>query len=276
MDFRQLKRRIFNIYTVFSVLGFVLVLFVFLTIFHMFYSQVTIDFGTLIETAKDPAVLSAIWNSIYASLIATIIAFIFGVPLAYVLARKNFLGKEIVESIIDLPIVVPHTVACIALLTLFGRKGLIGAPLEEINIVVRDSIIGASLAMLFVSLPFLVNQAREGFEKVDPRLENVARNLGSSRSKTFFKITFPLSFRSLLAGSIMSWGRGISEFGAVVMIAYYPMVAPTLIFTRYNSYGLDNSRPVSIVLIVISMGIFFVLRIISRGIKNYAEDQRSF
>ncbi len=272
MDYGEVKKKIVNLYTIFGALGLVLVLFVFLTIFHMFYTQITVDFNAIIEAAKDPTVLGAIWNSIFASFIATIIAFIFGVPLAYVLARKKFVGKGIVESIIDLPIVVPHTVAGIALLTLLGNRGLIGAPLNQINIVVRDSILGTSLAMLFVSLPFLINQAREGFEKVDPRLENVARNLGSSRAKTFFKITFPLSFRSLLAGSIMSWGRGISEFGAVVMIAYYPMTAPTLIFTRYNSYGLDNSRPVSIVLITISMAIFLVLRIISKGIKNYAKD----
>lgn len=272
MNLKPIRKQIFNLYTIFTVMGLVLVLFVFLTIFNMFYSQITMDIGILIETAQDPEVLTAIWNSIFASLLATIIAFIFGVPLAYILARKNFIGKEIIESIIDLPIIVPHTVAGIALLTVFGRQGLIGAPLEQINIAFRDSILGTVLAMLFVSLPFLVNQAREGFEKIDPRLENVARNLGSSRTKTFFKITFPLSFRSLLSGSIMTWGRGISEFGAVIMIAYYPMVAPTLIFTKYNNYGLESSRPVSIVLITISLGIFFILRIISRGITDHAKN----
>jgi molybdate/tungstate transport system permease protein len=114
--------------------------------------------------------------------------------------------------------------------------------------------------MAFVSLPFLVNAARDGFVSVNPRLERVARTLGATPWQTFFKVSLPLSWRSILSGSIMMWARGISEFGAVIVLAYHPMTAPVLIWERFESYGLKYARPVAVILILLCLIIFAVLR----------------
>jgi molybdate/tungstate transport system permease protein len=204
-----------------------------------------------------------------AAFYATVISIIFGVPLAYFLARKTFIGKKLVESIIDLPIVVPHVVAGIALLTVFGSKGLIGAPLDALGVRIADSMSGIVLAMLFVSAPFMINSAKSGFESVDPRLENVAMSLGASRTKAIMTVTIPLSSRNIFTGAVMTWARAISEFGAVVIIAYYPMAASTYIYSTYLSYGLDQSLPVAALLLLICIIIFITLRTISARWKQY-------
>ncbi|MEM3522168.1 MAG: ABC transporter permease [Candidatus Bathyarchaeia archaeon] len=216
-----------------------------------------LDFNNFLETIKDLTVWSSIFLSIYAAFISTLIAFILGVPLAYLLAREKFFGKSMIEGIIDLPMVIPHTVAGIAILTVFGAHGLIG---QFSLIKFRDAIPGIIVAMLFLSIPFLVNSAKEGFKSVDPRLEYVARSLGASKLEVFFKITFPLAFRSIITGAIMSWARAISEFGAIVIVAYYPMVASVLIYDRFLSRGLFASRPIAVLLLLICLSIFIALK----------------
>ena len=243
-----------------------LLLFILITISYMIYMQVTEDFSGLIETATDSAVLRSILLSMYAGFLATLISLISGVPLAYILARYSFRGKGIIESVIDIPVVVPHTVAGIALLTVFGAHGLIGDPLSEV-VRFRDALPGIVVAMVFVSAPFLTNYAREGFSAVNPKLENVARSLGASRWTAFRKITLPLAAPHILTGSIMCWARAISEFGAVVIIAYYPMIAPTLIYDRFISQGLSASRPVAVLLILIILLVFVAVRAYSAHMR---------
>jgi len=240
----------------FALMGFFILLFIILPVLSLLFSESP---EGLIETAKNPVVIDAIFLSCYTAFLATLVALVFGVPLAYILARKNFPGKNVVKAVIDVPIVIPHTVAGIALLTVFGSNGIVGG---NVGIQFVNAIPGIVVAMLFVSAPFLINSAREGFESVDPKLENVSRSLGASPIKTFFKISFPLASKNILTGSIMTWARAISEFGAVIIIAYYPMIAPTLIWDRLR-YGINYSRPVAVLLILICLGVFIVLRIIS-------------
>jgi len=240
----------------FALMGFFILIFIILPVLSLLFSETP---GVLIETAENPVVFDAIFLSCYTAFLATLIALIFGIPLAYILARKNFPGKNVIKAVIDVPIVIPHTVAGIALLTVFGSNGVVGG---NVGIRFVDSIFGIIVAMLFVSAPFLINSAREGFESVNPKLENVSRSLGASQIKTFFKISFPLASKNILTGSIMTWARAISEFGAVIIIAYYPMIAPTLIWDRL-SYGINYSRPVAVLLILICLGVFIILRIVS-------------
>ncbi|MCD6567562.1 MAG: ABC transporter permease [Dehalococcoidia bacterium] len=214
----------------------------------------------LLSTFLDPEVKDAIWLSLYTALIATIIGFFLGVPLAYLLARTEFPGKKLVEGLIDVPIVVPHTAAGIALLFIFGRQFFMGKVLNFAGIQVLDSTAGIVIAMLFVSIPFLIDSAKEGFKKVDVRLEKVARTLGASPWQAFFKISLPLAWRSIMAGNVMMWARGISEFGAVIILAYHPMIAPTLILERFETYGLSYSQPVAAILIIICLTIFIIFR----------------
>lgn len=265
------SKKIEPLISVFSFLLLVLFLFISVTLANMIIGQLLNDFPGFEAAVKNRNVLRSIFLSLYAGLLATLIALFLGTPTGYILARYDFPGKRLVESIIDVPVVVPHTVAGIALLTVFGSRGLIGEPLVS-YIRFSDALPGIVVAMLFVSVPYLANSAREGFKSVNPRLEKAARSLGAPLWKAFFLVTLPLSARHLLVGAIMTWARAISEFGAVVIIAYYPMIGPTLIYERYISYGLSASRPIAVLLILITLTIFIVIRILSAGWSIYDRD----
>jgi len=252
----------------FLLLGLIIFLFIIIPLAKMIFSSFS-EAEILWQTILDSEVTGAIGLTLYTALIATLVGFLLGVPLAYLLARHNFPGKRLVEGLIDVPIVVPHTAAGIALLFVFGRRFFLGSAFETIGIEFVDSMAGIIIAMLFVSVPFLIDSAKEGFKKVDVRLENVARTLGASPWQAFFRISFPLAWRSILAGNIMMWARGISEFGAVIILAYHPMIAPVLVYERFETYGLDYARPIAVLLILVSVLVFIVLRTLAyRGDKS--------
>ncbi len=249
----------------FVLLGLVIFLFIIVPLIKMIAAS---DPAILLDTLLDPQVRGAIWLSLYAALIATVIGLVLGVPLAYLLARTEFRGRKLLEGLIDVPIIIPHTAAGVALLFVFGRNFGAGKVFNLIGIDFVDSTAGIVIAMLFVSIPFLIDSAKEGFKKVDVRLEKVSRTLGASPWQTFLRISLPLAWRSILSGSLMMWARGISEFGAIIILAYHPMIASTLIFERFQSYGLAYSQPVAVILIIIGLLIFIGLRtIVYRGEK---------
>jgi molybdate/tungstate transport system permease protein len=258
------RRRFFHRYrflAAFTFLGILIVLFILLPLAKVVLLS---DKASLWQALTDKTTINSITLTLYAALITTAVGFILGVPLAYILARYDFPWKSAVEGLIDLPIVVPHTAAGIALLFVFGRNFLFGKWFNAIGIQFVDSLAGIVVAMLFVSVPFLINSAKEGFKKVDVRLENVSRTLGASPWQVFQRITFPLAWRSIAAGSLMMWARGISEFGAVVILTYYPMVTPTLIYQRFESYGLSQAIPIAALLIIVCAFIFIGVRTLLR------------
>ncbi len=218
------------------------------------------DPALLRATILDREVMDALVLTLKTALWATIAGILLGVPLAYILARWSFPGKSFLQGLVDLPIMIPHTAMGVALLMVYGKKFVIGSAFSKLGISFVGTELGISLAMAYVSLPFLVNAARDGFLSVNPRLERVARTLGATPWQTFFQVTLPLSRRAILSGAIMMWARGISEFGAVVILAYHPMVAPILIWERFESYGLKYARPVASILILLCLLIFAVLR----------------
>ena len=175
----------------------------------------TSDPTVLRATISDPEVIHSILLTLSASWWATLACLLFGVPLAYVLARWNFFGKAVVQGVIDLPVMIPHATAGIALLMVYGPEFMLGRAFAAVGLTFTGTVAGISLAMAFVSLPFLVNAARDGFLAIDPRLERVARTLGASPWQAFFRVSLALSWRSVLSGAIMMWARGIAEFGAV-------------------------------------------------------------
>jgi molybdate/tungstate transport system permease protein len=242
---------------VFSVLSLLIVLFVLVPLFKIvFLSNKT----ALWQALQDTTVLKSILLTLYAALITTVVGFLLGVPLAFILARHNFPLKGVLEGLIDLPIVVPHTAAGIALLFVFGRNYLLGKWFNSLGVQFVDSLAGIIIGMLFVSVPFLINSSKDGFRKVDVRLENVARTLGASPWQAFRRVTFPLARRSILTGTLMMWARGISEFGAVIILTYFPMVTSILIYQRFESYGLTQAIPVAAILVIICAIIFIGFR----------------
>lgn len=256
----MITMRIEKTFIIFSAMGILILLLVVLPIFNLILAQSLSD---IYDAIGDASVQSAIFLSIASAAIAAIIACTLGVPLAFILARKKFKGKQLIEGIIDLPLAVPHTVAGIALLSIFGKHGLIGAALEPLGLRFYSTTAGIVLAMLFVSSPFLVNAAREGFESIDPRIEKAARTLGASEFEVFKRISLPLAARSIFIGGVLAWARGVSEFGAIVVLAYHPMTAPVLIYERFLTAGLEQSSTIAVLLLAICLSIFAILRYIA-------------
>jgi molybdate/tungstate transport system permease protein len=219
-------------------------------------------------TAGDKEVQASIWLTVWVSFAATFFFATAAVPFAWLLARKSFPLKSVVQGIIDLPVVLPHTAAGIALLGFISRDGLLGKAAAAVGFQLVNNPAGIALAMAFVSLPFLINSARDGFAAVPERLEKAALNLGASRSRVFFTISLPLAWRSIITGFVMMFARGMSEFGAVVIIAYHPMIAPVLIYDRFSSFGLNYARPAAVLFIVVALVVFTILRLLSESRKT--------
>jgi len=224
--------------------------------------------GQYLETINDNTVTRSIGLTLWTAMVATLVFSLFGIPMAYVLARKEFLLKNLIIGIIDLPVVIPHTAAGIALLGVVSRNTAVGKAASIVGLDFVGNPAGIVIAMAFVSLPFLVQAAKSGFESVDVKYEQVAKNLGASPVRVFLTISLPLAWRSILSGMILMFARGMSEFGAVVIIAYHPMIAPVLIYERFGAYGLDYARPVAALFIIVSLFFFIMLRIISLKKKD--------
>ncbi|MBN1957155.1 MAG: ABC transporter permease [Desulfuromonadales bacterium] len=217
----------------------------------------------LSEAFNDSEIILSVWLTMKVSFYGTCLVLLTGLPLAYLIARNDFRGKAIIESIIDIPVMLPHTAAGIALLMAFNR-GLMERFFSKLGIQFIDTEAGIMIAMMFLSSPFLINGAKEGFKNVDPKLENVARTLGAGRFSVFFRVALPNARKDIINGMLMMWSRGLGEFGAVVIIAYHPMIAPVLIYDRFNSYGLSYSAPVAAVMIAVSLTTFLLVR----GLNN--------
>lgn len=238
-------------------LGSCVVLFIVAPLLSMVLATPASD---LTETAKDHEVIQSIKLTLTAAFFATAFSAIAGIPLAYILAKKRFRARSIVMAIIDLPIIIPHSAAGIALFAVIGRNSMIGRIFGK-GLVGTSA--GISIAMAFVSMPFLINAARQAFNAVDPKLEKAARTLGASPARAFFTVSLPLAWRGIASGMVLMWARGISEFGAVVIIAYHPMTTPVMVFQRFNDFGLAYARSVAVLLILICVTIFVVLRLLS-------------
>jgi molybdate/tungstate transport system permease protein len=245
---------------VFMILSSLVLLFILAPLGGMFLHTGKVE---LLETVKDTEVQKSIWLTIWVAFAATFIFAIGGIPLAWLLARKNFPLKNVVQGIIDLPVVLPHTAAGIAILGFISRDGFLGRVADTLGLTLINNPAGIALAMAFVSLPFLINSARDGFAAVPERLEKAALTLGAGRARVFFTISLPLAWRSIMTGFVMMFARGMSEFGAVVIVAYHPMIAPVLIYERFNSFGLKAARPASVLFIVVALALFIMLRLIS-------------
>ena len=248
-------RRISPFWALCVVAGVVLVTFVALPAASMIVGA---GAGLLGEAVRQDDVRRSLVLTVTAALITTVIGFVVGVPLAYLLARRDFPGKRAIEGIIDLPIVFPHTAAGIALLTVYGRQGVVGQLLAPLGIEFAETMAGIILAMLFVSLPFLVDGARRR-SLWWTALRHVARTLGSSRFGAFARETFP-AWRGVLAGAVLMWGRGISEFGAVVILAYNPKVISVLTFERFEGFGLSAAQPPAVLIVLVAFVVFLLVR----------------
>ncbi len=249
----------------FIFLGGLVLLFIIAPLAGMFLKTSSSDF---IETAGDMEVIRSIWLTLWTSMMATLIFAIAAIPLSYLLARKEFRFKKLLLGIIDIPIVIPHSAAGIAILGFISRDTLLGKTASMVGIDFVGHPAGIAMAMAFVSVPFLINAARDGFAGVPVRLEQAALNLGASPARVFFTISLPLAWRNIISGLIMMFARGMSEFGAVIIVAYHPMITPVLIYDRFGAFGLKYARPVAVIFIIISLTFFITFRLLANNKKN--------
>jgi len=228
----------------------------------------------IFATAADPQFQDSLRLTLVTSAAATLIGAIGAIPLAWLLARHDFFFKKLITGIIDLPVVIPHTAAGVALLGFASRDTLAGKLASTVGLNLVGSPLGIGIAMAFVSLPFLINAARSGFEAVPLRLEQAAASLGASPARILLTVSIPMASRSIAGGLVLMFARGLSEFGAVVIVAYNPMVTPVYLYDRLNNFGLEYATPVAILLLVVSLGVFVLSRALSKDF-SYARNQRN-
>jgi molybdate/tungstate transport system permease protein len=209
--------------------------------------------ANVIAGLSTPGSQAAVRNSLLTAPISTAISTILGVPLAYILARRSFPGKRLVEAVVILPLIVPPVVGGAMILTAVGRFTPIGSAAAAIGVPLTDSLIGVILAQTFVAAPFVIITARAGFGAVDERLEQASRSLGYGPLATFWNVSLPLARGAILAGVILTFARAIGEFGATMMVAYNPRTMPTRIWVDFIAGGIDAIVPLALALLGITL-----------------------
>ncbi len=218
-------------------------------------------------TLQQPLVTQALRLSLVTSLSSLGLTILFGTPVAYVLARHRFRGMGLLETLVDMPTVLPPTVAGVALLMTFGRQGLLGQWLDMVGLRISFTMAAVMLAQSFVCAPFYIRSAQAGFQGVDRELERVAHTLGYSSMRTFLRVTVPLAFPALLSGCVMAWARALGEFGATIMFAGNLMgrtqTMPLAIYIAMES-DLTAALVLSALLIIVPFGGLFLMRTLLR------------
>ena len=211
----------------------------------------------LFEQLTSDMARKALWLSVETTLAATVLCVLIGTPVAFVLARFDFRGRELVDTLIDLPVTVPPVVAGVALLLVFGRRGLLGQYLDLAGIHIPFTTLAVVMAQVFMACPFYVKSARAGFEAVDSTLEDVAGTLGASAWRVFWTVTIPLARPALVAGTVLAWARALSEFGATMMFAgNLPGRTQTLTLAVMSAMEVDleTAVAISILTLVLALG----------------------
>jgi molybdate transport system permease protein len=233
-----------------------------------------LDSGELSNNLTSSLVLDALRLSAITSTVTLAIAIILGTPLAYVLARYEFPGKAFVDLMVDLPIVLPPTVAGVALLVAFGRRGVVGEYLDDWGLTIGFTTTAVVLAQLFVSAPFYIRTVKAGIEAVEPMYEGVAWTLGASPLRAFFRITLPLAWPSIVAGAILCWARALSELGATLIFAGNfqgrTQTMPLAIISAFDSgKSIDVPIALSVILVAAAAILLLLLRVLA-GRTRYA------
>ena len=213
---------------------------------------------------QQPEIVQALQVSLFTTTVSTVLAVGLGLPVAYVLARLDFPGRRVLETLVTMPTVLPPVVAGVALLLTFGRVGLIGRYLNLAGITIPFTTVAVVMAQTFIAAPFFVNSAKAGLAQLDRRYELAAYTLRASPFYTFRRITLPLIAPALLSGVGLTWARALGEFGATITFAgNFAGVTQTMPIAVYlaSETDLDQSIALSVVLLAVSFGVLLALQI---------------
>ncbi|WP_336023789.1 ABC transporter permease [Halobellus salinisoli] len=237
-------------------LGGVLLCYYLLPLGSLLFSQPPrVVLGQLTE----PSVVSAASTSLATATASVTVATVFGLPLAYWLAAAEGRAETLVTAVVVLPLVLPPIVSGMVLLTLVGPETILGEIAAANGFSLTRSLVGVVLAQTFVASPFVVISAKAAFEGVDRNLELASRTLGKDRLTTFRRVTLPLAWPGVLAGITLAFARSIGEFGATVMLAYYPRTMPVQIWVSFTTLGLEDAFPIAVVLLGIAVAALVLL-----------------
>lgn len=241
-----------------------------LLLFPILALLLRINLGEIGANLANEEVRQAIWLSLSSTTVSTLLGLLLGTPLAYLLARRSFRGRGVLDTLVDLPMVLPPSVAGIALLLAFGRRGVIGQWLDEVGISIAFTTLAVILAQTFVATPFYIKTAIAAFASLDRELEQAAAVDGASPWQVFVRITVPICWPILLGGLVMSWARALGEFGATIIFAgNFPGRTQTMPLAIYIGFELDlgMALTLSIILLTISyLLLFLVKRILQQGV----------
>jgi molybdate transport system permease protein len=219
--------------------------------------------GTLVQELRDPGVQQALWLSLETSLAASVISLVLGLPMAQLLVSRSFPGKRAVEVLLDLPMVIPPTVAGFALLMAFGRAGLVGGSLSALGITLPFTTAGVVMAQVFMAMPFLVGAVRAGLAAVDAQYLEAAATLRAGPMHSFWRVRLPLALPSVIAGLGMCWARALGEFGATITfagnMAGTTRTVPLDVYLRLHE-DLDAATTLSLLLIVMAAVLLTAMR----------------
>ena len=220
--------------------------------------------GSLLVSLADPAVLDALQLSLITTSISLALTILLATPVAHLLARRRFRGATFVEAIVDLPIVLPPSVAGLALLLAFGRRGVFGEALFAFGISIPFTTAAVVIAQMFVSMPFFIRAARAGFVGVDRDFEDAARVDGASERQVAWSVTVPLAGTALASGIVMTWARALGEFGATIMFAGNipgrTQTLPLVVYGEFQSGDLDASIAAATILVLAAFGVLVAVR----------------
>ncbi|HET7029602.1 MAG TPA: ABC transporter permease [Candidatus Limnocylindrales bacterium] len=221
--------------------------------------------GSLAAALTARVVLDGLVLSLLTTAVSLSLTVAFGLPLAWVLARRSFRGKGWLEAVIDLPIVLPPSVAGLALLLVFGRRGFLGGALDPLGLAIPFTTIAVVLAQTFVSAPLFIRSARTGIASIERDLEDAARVDGASEGALFRRITVPLASSALAAGIVMAWARSLGEFGATIMFAGNvegrTQTLPLVVYAEFQAGSLDASIAAAAILVLAAFGVLLAVRV---------------
>ncbi len=228
--------------------------------------------GSVAHELGNADVRTALWLSLATTAISAALCLVFGVPLAWALARVDFPGRRVARAFVTLPLVMPPVVGGVALLLAFGRTGLIGSWLDDaFGITVPFTTAAVVLAQTFVALPFMVISVEGAFRSTDVRYDDAAATLGASRLATFWHVTLPLAAPGIAAGTLLSWARALGEFGATITFAgNFPGVTRTMPLQIYIGLQSDPDAAIALSLVMIALSIVVLVALRERWITGVA------
>ncbi|HTE15239.1 MAG TPA: sulfate ABC transporter permease subunit CysT [Burkholderiales bacterium] len=242
---------------------FYLSLIVLIPLSAAFIKTATLTWEQFWAAVSAPRVVASYQLSFGASLLAALINAFFGLILAWVLVRYSFVGKRIVDALVDLPFALPTAVAGIALTALYSEKGWIGQLLQPLGIKVSFTPLGVLVALVFIGLPFVVRTLQPVIEELEPELEEAAAILGASRWQTFTRVIFPALLPALLTGFTISFARALGEYGSVIFIAgNMPMISeitPLIIITKLEQYDYAGATAIAVVMLMASFTLLLLI-----------------